>query len=333
MGITVIGSLNYDLDTFTDRLPNAGETFRANHFETHAGGKGLNQAAAIGKLKNPSSRYSVRMIGNVGNDTFGKQLKDTLSDCGVDITRVGTYEGINTGTATILIEEKAGGQNRILIVEGANSKTIYDPKQLCEIFPEGKEEEEYVVFQHEIPDPLSIIKWIHANRPNFQIVYNPSPFKTMPKKDWELVDLLVVNEIEGLQIVESVFDNELVEEIREKIKDDFLGEYRKICELLYEKLMNRKKRGIVVMTLGSRGVLFCSHESPEVQFLPAIQNVSVVDTTGAGDTFLGGLVTQLYQGETLSMAIKFSTLASSLTIQRKGAAESMPLYKDVQKDA
>ena len=130
MGITVIGSLNYDLDTFTDRLPNAGETFRANHFETHAGGKGLNQAAAIGKLKNPSSRYSVRMIGNVGNDTFGKQLKDTLSDCGVDITHVGTYEGINTGTATILIEEKAGGQNRILIVEGANSKTIYDPKQL-----------------------------------------------------------------------------------------------------------------------------------------------------------------------------------------------------------
>lgn len=80
-------------------------------------------------------------------------------------------------------------------------------------------------------------------------------------------------------------------------------------------------------------MLFCSHESPEVQFLPAIQNVSVVDTTGAGDTFLGGLVTQLYQGETLSTAIKFSTLASSLTIQRKGAAESMPLYKDVQKDA
>lgn len=331
MGITVIGSLNYDLDTFTDRLPNAGETFRANHFETHAGGKGLNQAAAIGKLKMPSSRYSVRMIGNVGNDTFGKQLKGTLSDCGVDTTHVGTCEGISTGTATILIEEKAGGQNRILIVEGANSKTVYDSKQLCEIFPEDKEEEEYVVFQHEIPDPISIIQWIHENRPDFQIVYNPSPFKAMPKKDWELIDVLVVNEIEGLQIVESIFDNKVVEEIRERINDNFVGEYRKICELLRKKFINQKKKSIVVMTLGSRGVLYCSHECPEVQFLPAIEDISVVDTTGAGDTFLGGLITQLYQGESLPTAIKFSTLASSLTIQKKGAAESMPVYKDVQR--
>ncbi|CAI4056705.1 putative ribokinase SKDI_03G1030 [Saccharomyces kudriavzevii IFO 1802] len=330
MGITVIGSLNYDLDTFTDRLPDAGETFRANRFETHAGGKGLNQAVAIGKLKRPSSNYSVRMIGNVGNDAFGEQLKGVLNDSSVDTTHVSTCEGISTGTATILIEEKSGGQNRILIVEGANGKTVYDSRQLSRIFPEDKVEEEYVVFQHEIPDPISIIKWLHENRPNFRVVYNPSPFKAMDREDWELIDLLVVNEIEALQILETIFDYKFVEEIKERISDDFIGEYRKVCEVLHKTLIDHKKKGTVVMTLGSRGVLFCSYEDPRVQFLPAIKDVCVVDTTGAGDTFLGALVTQLYQGEKLPVAIKFSTLASSLTIQKKGAAESMPAFESVQ---
>lgn len=330
MGITVIGSLNYDLDTFTDRLPDAGETFRANRFETHAGGKGLNQAAAIGKLREPSSDYSVRMIGNVGDDAFGNQLKDVLKDYKVDTTYVGTCAETSTGTATILIEEKVGGQNRILIVEGANGKTVYDSKQLSEFFPKDNNDEEYVVFQHEIPDPISIIKWIHENRPSFQIVYNPSPFKAMDRGDWVLIDILVVNEIEGLQILETIFDDHFVEQVKVQINNDFIGEYRKICEILHKALIDQNGKGTVVMTLGSKGVLFCSHEKPQVEFLPAVKDVSVIDTTGAGDTFLGALVTQLYQGEKLSTAINFSTLASSLTIQKKGAAESMPMYKDVE---
>ena len=204
--------------------------------------------------------------------------------------------------------EKAGGQNRILIVEGANSKTVYNEEELRLFFPGVEQEEEYVVFQHEIPDPISIIKWIHENRPNFQVVYNPSPFKAMPRNNWGMIDVLVVNEIEALQTVESVFDYNLVEELKKEIRTDFVGGYRKICEILHKSLINQKKSSIVVITLGSKGVLFCSHKSPQVQFVPAIKDISVVDTTGAGDTFLGGLITQLYQGKSLHTAIELSLI-------------------------
>ena len=310
MGITVIGSLNYDLVTYTDRIPEAGETFKANSFETHTGGKGLNQTVAISKLKQIDAGYKIQMVGNVGKDAFGEQLLGYLKKNNVETSNVGTQSDVSTGVATILVEEKMSGQNRILITEGANGKTTYTDDELAKIFnnDDDSESNHMIVFQHEIPDPVSMMKWFNANKKNYTIVYNPSPFHPLQKEDWSLFDVLVVNEIESLQIIKNIYPQNYVDMVETSIKNGFVEAYFKICEELQKNVMNATKLAIVIITLGSQGVLFSSAENQTVQYLPAIQVEKVVDTTGAGDTFLGGVVTQLYQGKSLKQAIQFLSL-------------------------
>ena len=329
MGITVIGSLNYDLVTYTDKVPDGGETIRANSFETHTGGKGCNQCIAIARLKNPQDNYTVRMVGSVGNDAFGAQLLDTLRRDGVDVDQVKVLEGVSTGTATILVEEKLGGQNRILIVKGANGESKYSSQQLKDMFKETKEKE-YVVFQQEIPNADCVMKWIHDNISNSVIVFNPSPFQPIAKAHWNAVDVLVVNEIEALQVIEDAEGPEKVKEYKEMINDNFISTYKNIAIRLKSQYVNPEGKRAVIITLGSKGVLYVSKQNPEVGYMDAIHDVKVVDSTGAGDTFLGALVTQLYEGKPLSEAIKFATFSSSLAIQNNGAAESIPKHNDVK---
>lgn len=332
MSITIVGSLNYDLVTYTDRLPEAGETFRANSFETHAGGKGLNQAIAIARLQHPGSKNPVRIVGNVGDDSFGQELVDLLRANNVDCTEVQRVKGVRTGSTTILVEEKNGGQNRILLTEGANGKTVYEPSELSRIFTnrtESSSEKRYVVLQHEIPDPSSIMAWLKEKRPKYQVVFNPSPFQQLEVETWRNVDVLIVNEIEALQIVEAIYPKEVYENYKGMIEKDFVGAYRKLCSEFQREVVSQTNSATVVITLGSQGSLFCSKAHTEVGYMPALTGINVVDTTGAGDTFLGSLVTQLHTGAELEDAISFSTRASSLTIQRKGAAETIPTYSEV----
>lgn len=336
MGITVIGSLNYDLVTYTDRLPFAGETFRANSFETHAGGKGLNQTIAIAKLKQTGSDYSVRMVGNVGADSFGHELINLLVANEVEVSTIKIVEDKSTGVATIIVEEMNGGQNRILLSEGANGNTVYSPDELSEIFSKIKEKDieddrHLVVFQHEIPDPCSIMKWLKENHPSFEVIFNPSPCKPLAREYWRNVDVLIINEIEALQIAEAIFSKEIYDEYKNLVSENFVEGYRKICQEFQQNLISNINNAAVVVTLGSQGSLYCSKNHKCVGYTPSLKGINVVDTTGAGDTFLGSLVTQLYYNVPLEDAIKFSTKASSLTIQRKGAAESIPTYSEVAK--
>ncbi|CCC68936.1 hypothetical protein NCAS_0B08520 [Naumovozyma castellii] len=329
MGITVVGSLNYDLVTYTDRIPGPGETFRANRFETHAGGKGLNQTIATARMRDDDYNYPVRMVGNVGDDSFGEQLIKILRDNDVDVSQVGSLPGVETGVATIIVEEKEG-QNRIIITAGANGKTTFTNEQLNRIFPEiSGQEKEVVVFQQEIPNPASVVHWLHENRSSHEIVFNPSPFQPLDEKDWELIDVLVVNEIEALQIVKTIYDEEQIKYYEERIAGDFVKGYEMICQEFQKNLVNQRKSAIVIITLGSKGALFCSKNHLKVGYVPAAKVKSVVDTTGAGDTFLGSIVTQLYQNQPLESAMTFSTKASSLAIQKRGAAESIPRFNDV----
>lgn len=333
MGISIVGSLNYDLVTYSDSIPGPGETIRANDFQTHCGGKGLNQAIAIAKLKRPDTIYSVRMIGTVGNDSFGCELINILKEHHVDVSQVKIHPTATTGVATILVE-KGTGQNRILITAGANGQSVYSSEQLEEVFPRDLKGNDggvknMVVFQQEIPDPCSIMRWLKRERKNYDIVFNPSPFKSIKTNDWNLVDILVVNEVESLQIVESVFDYDTMKKIKKEININFVKGYERICELLQRKCVNPEGAGIVIITLGAEGVLFSSKEHPTVRFREPIRNIKVIDTTGAGDTFLGAFVTQCYQGVDISKAIEFSTIASSLTIQKPGASESIARYDDV----
>ncbi|KAL3234278.1 Ribokinase [Nakaseomyces bracarensis] len=330
MGITVIGSLNYDLVTYTDAVPDGGETIRANSFETHTGGKGCNQCIAIGRLRDPKADYKVKMVGNVGQDSFGEQLMGVLKEEGVDVSDVGQLEGVSTGTATILVEESKGGQNRILIVKGANGKSEYTPDQLNDIF-KSTDDQEYVVFQQEIPNADNAMNWIHHNIKQSTIVFNPSPFQSIKNEHWSAVDVLVVNEIEALQVIADLEGEKLSNDYKANAKTDFIGTYEKIAEHLQKNIVNQRSLAAVIVTLGSRGVLFTSKQHPKVEYMDAIHDIKVVDSTGAGDTFLGAVVTQLYEGKSLQEAVRFATLSSSLAIQKNGAAESIPKHNDVLK--
>ncbi|SCU99504.1 LAME_0G03422g1_1 [Lachancea meyersii CBS 8951] len=337
--VSVCGSLNYDLVTFTGQVPDGGETISAGKFETHAGGKGLNQTVALRRLLNEKDAVDVEMIGHVGDDAFGVQLKEILESNGVDTSKVGTLKnGVSTGVATILVEQSTG-QNRILISEGANGFTKYSSAELDNIFPElrpdgpgnaGDMDHSFVVFQNEIPATIEIMRWLAENRPYLKIAYNPSPFKEVSSSDWALVDLLVVNEIEALQVLQSALSKTEVADLMKTIENQTIDGYKQIALELRALLSKKNSWGAVVITLGKNGSVFCSHDLPEVQYKPAIQVPEVIDTTGAGDTFLGGVVSKLCTHHTLTDAVDFATKASSLGIQRSGAAESIPSYQEVE---
>ncbi|KAK6463683.1 ribokinase [Scheffersomyces coipomensis] len=352
--ITVIGSLNYDLVTFTDKVPAGGETYQALSFETHLGGKGLNESLAIAKLSPPRSKASsptkkekankteitnadendfpVRMIGNVGDDDFGAQLKQILIDNNVDTKYVKTLKGVPSGTATILVE-KTNGENRILIVPGANGELKPTNKDYEEYFPQSHEDDdisEFVILQNEFPDTVKTINWIHSNRSTINICYNPSPFQAniMNQELLQKIDILIVNEGEATDIAKILYTKK---EFHEFVTAGREGLDQLVIDLFNS--INYQNNQTVIITLGSTGCIFMDRSADDVQFLPAekISKRAIVDTTGAGDTFFGGVVSSLANGLGLIDAIKFATIASSIAIQTKGAAESIPSYKIVKK--
>lgn len=326
--LTVVGSLNYDLVSYTERVPQSGETFQADSFETHTGGKGLNQTISIAKLlPEIDEENKVRIIGKVGDDGFGEELTGILEKYGVDVSNVEKLKGERSGVATILVE-KATGENRILIVAGANGKTNYTSSELEELFPES-EEREIVVFQNEIPGTKDVIHWLNKNRySNTEIVYNPSPYHSYSASIISQVDILVVNETESLQVAKDILKDEEYNSFLELIDEDFVGGYSKLATSL-KSLINTKKSNTVVITLGSKGSLFTSPKSDESIFVAARKVDNVVDTTGAGDTFLGGLLTQVSIGKPIQEAVEFASFASSLAVQKAGASESIPQYSKV----
>lgn len=329
--ITVIGSLNYDLVTYTSRLPEAGETFQAESFETHFGGKGFNQAIAAGSLL-PTSRTGdceVRMVGRVGTDAFGSQMKQFLHEREVQIKHVTNVPDASTGVAVILVE--SNGENRILITPGANGELKLDEKDYQDIFFESESSEShYVILQNEQPDPLKSINWLNANRPFVNIAYNPSPFKEYNASNPQvlsMVDLLVVNEGEALSCACSLLSAREVADFDREIKADQVKGLE-ILAIKLASLINTDKVNVVVITMGSRGSV-CGSLNFESFFVPALRVENVTDTTGAGDTFLGGFVAQLASGKDVHEAMKFAATAAALAVQKRGAAEAVPSYGDV----
>lgn len=321
--ITVIGSLNYDLVTYTDIVPDGGETVQANAFENHLGGKGLNESIAVARL---SKDTKVRMIGNIGNDSFGKELKQALVDAKVDTSYIKTIEGISSGVAVILVEKS--GENRILITAGANGELKPSVEDYETYF---KEDSGYVLLQNEYPHTIESINWLKSNRPNINISYNPSPFKPEYIKSEVLskIDLLIVNETEALDVAGSLLSAEEAEKFKSGTEESEINGFKELSEKLV-KLINQDNVNLVIITMGSKGCLYSS-KSTGTSFQASEKVENVVDTTGAGDTFFGGVVSQLSKGSTIPQAVKFATKASSLVIQKKGAVESIPFAEDVEK--
>lgn len=325
--ISIVGSLNYDLVTFTDAVPQGGETYKANTFESHLGGKGLNEAIATARLTGENADIKIRMIGNVGDDSFGKELNSALKEAGVDSSYVKVVANKSSGVAVIIVEQDSG-ENRILITPGANGE-LKPSKEDYERYFSDRDTPHFVMLQNEYPDTLETIEWLNKNRPDVKITYNPSPFKKelITGEILKKLDLLIVNEGEALSVASSLLGEEELKGFENVIKQDLISGCSDLSRKL-QLLLRPSNLQTVVITLGSKGSIFASSQSGPT-FVPASKVSNVVDTTGAGDTFFGALVLQLAGGSKLEEAVKFATKASGLVIQKKGAAESIPKKKDV----
>lgn len=324
--ITIIGSLNYDLVTYTDKVPEGGETYQANGFENHLGGKGLNEALACAKLRS-SQNTTVKMVGNVGADTFGTELKGALVDANVDTRYVKTLSDYSSGVAVIIVE--ASGENRILITAGANGQLKPTAEDLQGYFEQSNASGDFLVLQNEFPFTRETIDWVKKNKPTINIAYNPSPFykELMTPELLSKLDLIILNEGEAASVAQNVLGETEANVFQSTIASQKVKGYSQLAEKL-KSMIDCNNINAVIITMGSEGSVFTSGANG-AKFEPACEVAQVIDTTGAGDTFFGGVVLQLLEGHTLDDAVRFATAASSLAIQRKGAAEGIPTHEAV----
>ena len=309
--ITVIGSLNADITNYTSRIPGGGETLHARSIKTGAGGKGGNQAAACAKLSRTrtdpdNSSADIRMIGAVGNDQHGQLLLSNLRASGVDTSGVMIQNEIETGVAVILVEESTG-ENRILLHGGANYSL--SPSQFLAI-PNPKPS--LLILQLEIPlqTTLQILKVAHEA--GIEILLNPAPAIGLPAEVYANLRHPILNETEA-----SILSGYSVEQI----KDDSL------MPIAAQQFHSRGVHNVVI-TLGSHGV-FYSQEAGRRGFVKA-KKVEVVDTTAAGDTFVGAYALEAVKVDfDIDVAVRKANAAAAKAVGKRGAQEAIPWADEV----
>lgn len=296
--ISVIGSLNMDLVIQTERVPLAGETISGRDFNLIPGGKGANQAIAAAKAGSPTS-----MFGCVGDDEFGEVLLNSLKDAGVNTVNVSKTSKVRTGVASIILE--SSGENRIIIISGANN--LVDAAYVDSHWDEIKLSS-LILLQHEIPLETChyIIEKAHAS--SIPVMLNPAPFHEIPTDVLTKVDYLAVNEVELQGIVPTQ-----VSSIEDVIRAG--------------KEINQMGVKQVLITLGGDGAVLVSNE--EVIHQPAF-TVNAVDTTAAGDTFVGYFASAIINGFGLKQALVNSCGAAALAVTKVGAQSSIPCNDDTQ---
>lgn len=294
--IVVIGSINMDLVTICERAPRGGETLLGKKFMQIPGGKGANQAVAMGKMKSP-----VSMLGKIGREGMGDILLDSMKKDGIDISNI-EYCDEATGIAKIIVEEN--GQNRIIVVPGANYEvdSSYIDRHLdaiknCDI----------LVTQLEIP--IETVKYSLKKAKEFGkiTILNPAP---ATKLDEEIIlnsDYIIPNETE-LELLSGM-----------SITDE------KSVINAADVLLKKGVKGLIV-TLGSKGCMYIS--KVERKAFPAYR-VKAIDTTAAGDSFIGGFVNGLASGLNFEESIDRGTKVAAISVTRIGAQTSIPTLEEV----
>ena len=295
--IVVVGSLNMDLVMRTPRVPVGGETLHGHEFSTLPGGKGANQAVACARLG-----AKVRMIGQVGNDGFGTTLRDGLAADGSDVTAVKQIASAGTGVAMILVEDI--GQNRIVLAAGANGALT--PASI-DAHAEIIQSAAMLVLQLEVPMPAVQRAIEIAHSAGVPVLLNPGPAAPLPESLWAQVDILVPNESEA-----SLLSGVEVGDVA--------------SAFAAARVLRQRGVGYVLITLGANGVAVVDDNGE--RHLPA-HVVKAVDTTAAGDTFIGGLSAGLIEGMSLNDAIALGQRASALCVTRHGAQPSIPYRREI----
>ncbi len=288
--ITVIGSLNMDLIAGVKRLPQPGETLLATSFLRAPGAKGGNQAVAAARAGSV-----VNFVGRVGDDAFGVALIESLKAAGVGTEYVSVGEGESTGLALIAVDED--GENSIVVVPGANAGVT--PAQVDAANAVMKAAD-LLVLQLEIPIDTVTYAARRGHEGSMRVLLNPSPAQSFDAAALQFVDVLVLNESELALVSGLGFP-----------VDPAYG----------ARLLLEAGSGAVVVTLGEDGCVVVTRER-EIE-IPALL-VEAVDTTGAGDAFLGNLAHALGAGEPLETAARFASAAAAWSIRLPGAQPSMP---------
>jgi len=294
--VVVCGSLNMDVVLQSARRPAPGETILGAEVSFLPGGKGLNQAIASARLGTPTA-----MVGAVGDDAFANSLRGFLADNDVDSTGVTEVEGLATGVALIQVAE---GDNSITVASGANmhftAAMLHDEPCRDEVW----------VAQFETPLSATQEILARAHEAGARTVLNLAPYAEHPPELLQSVDVAVLNEIELSQATGASLDSA-------SSMDDIVA----ACNVLRE----RGARAVIA-TLGGRGAVVVS--ATGVDSIPAFQT-KVVDTTGAGDCFVGALAARLAAGVTPLEAARFASAAASCSVERLGAAPAMPTGDEV----
>ena len=297
--ILVVGSLNTDLVVKTPRFPQPGETISGEDLQVIPGGKGANQAVAAARLG-----ANVSMLGRVGNDNFGDYLLQNLKSNHVD-TQLVQRDEASTGTATIIVD--ANGQNSIVLSAGANGKV-----SLLDVEHASFADFNLLLLQLEIPIPIVLRAVQRAHENGLRVILNPAPAQPLPDELIALADFLIPNETE-LSLLTGM-----------EVKDI------PSAEQAARVLLGRGVKHVIV-TLGSKGALIVEGKQVNTYASTHIDTfkADVVDTTAAGDAFIGGFANALLENKSLQEAVRYGCACGALATTKFGAQPSLPTKEEV----
>jgi ribokinase len=294
--IVVIGSLNVDLTTVVDQLPRAGETLFGREFHLGFGGKGGNQAAAARLCG-----ADVAMVARVGDDLFGPATIENLTSFGINTRHVTATSGLSTGVAPIFID--SSGQNRILVAKGAND--LLCPNDI-DAASELIEAADFVILQFEVPLETVYYALDLAHSRGVRTILNPAPAQAIDMTQLRNADYLIPNETEAEALIGTP-----IHELKDAV--DCAG-----------RLLTMGSKH-VVLTLGPNGASYASHD--QVLHVPAFE-VNAIDTSGAGDAFIGSFAYFVASGLDEREAIARANLYAGLSTLRTGTRNAFPTYDE-----
>ncbi|GEO78930.1 ribokinase [Companilactobacillus mindensis DSM 14500] len=296
--ITVIGSNMIDLITYLDRMPVEGETVSAPDFEMGFGGKGANQAVAASRLGS-----DVAMITMVGHDNFGKQQLANFQKVGIDTSCIGVGNS-NSGAAPIFVDPSS--DNRIIVIKGANNELT---PEVLDSYKEQIKNSKLIVLQQEIPLETNYHAIDLAEEFGVPVLLNPAPANN---------DL----NLKYVSKVEFFSPNETELSTLTGLSTSNLDEIKTAAKFLVKEGV-----GNIIVTLGSKGALWVNKDHEEI--IPG-KKVKAIDTTGAGDSFIGSFAHYFTEGESIPEALKHANEYAAVTVTKKGTQKSYPTKDELK---